>query len=70
MHKLGERVLDTRENTISLGLTLGKIMKDQEATELGAILYSKKVMGHRILSAKQDVQKFCGKEFHNYGSHH
>ena len=70
MHKLGERVLDTRENSVSLGLTLGSLLKDQDPGELGSILYSKKVMGHRILFQKKETQKICGKEFNNYGSHH
>lgn len=70
MHKLGERVLETQNNSISLGLHLGSVLKGQDATELGSILYSKKVMGHRIIAAKSESTKVCGITFGNYGSHH
>lgn len=70
MQRLGERVLETRDNSISLGLTLGNILKDQDPVELGSVLYSKKVMGHRILTSKDEAQKLCGNTFMNYGSHH
>ena len=70
MQRLGERVLETRDNSISLGLTLGNILKDQDPVELGSVLYSKKVMGHRILTSKDEAQKLCGNTFSNYGSHH
>ena len=70
MQRLGERVLETRDNSISLGLTLGNILKDQDPVELGSMLYSKKVMGHRILTSKDEAQKLCGNTFMNYGSHH
>ena len=70
MQRLGERVLETRDNSISLGLTLGNILKDQDPVELGSMLYSKKVVGHRILTSKDEAQKLCGNTFMNYGSHH
>ena len=70
MQRLGERVLETRDNSISLRLTLGNILKDQDPVELGSMLYSKKVMGHRILTSKDEAQKLCGNTFMNYGSHH
>lgn len=39
-------------------------------TELGAILYSKRVMGHRILTKTENQTILCGHKFSNYGTHH
>ncbi|EAR84373.1 O-phosphoseryl-tRNA(Sec) selenium transferase (macronuclear) [Tetrahymena thermophila SB210] len=72
-----ERLLDIKENTISLALTL-TTMKEQiilekeqenekDITSLGGILYSKRVMGSRILS--NQTKSVCGIKFKNYGSH-
>lgn len=37
-------------------------------TKLGAILYSKRIMGSRILTEKLN-KKICNIDFKNYGSH-
>lgn len=51
-----------------MAITLGNIISNDDATELGAILYGKKVMGHRILTAKKEAKVF-GIPFKNYGTH-
>jgi len=43
--------------------------KFDSVTQLGAILYSKRVMGHRIISQSNQKTKIGGIEFSNYGSH-
>lgn len=69
--------MEIKENSISLALSL-TTMKDhiisesddesgKEITSLGGILYSKRVMGSRILS--DTTKSVCGIKFKNYGSH-
>lgn len=48
-NKHGFQMLKTEPNTISVAMHL-KGLEVEKITELGAILYSKRVMGHRILS--------------------
>ena len=38
-------------------------------TTLGSILYSKRVMGHRIMAATNKISKVGTNSFKNYGSH-
>lgn len=68
--KYNEKVLETKENSISLGITLSryKDLSEEKITQLGGVLYSYKVMGSRVLT-KKEKKKFCGIEFSNYGSH-
>ena len=42
---------------------------EKKVTELGSILYSKRVMGHRILSQAEKDTKIGDHSFKNYGSH-
>jgi hypothetical protein len=47
-----------------------KSLKDEaDVTSLGSILYSKRVMGHRIIAATDKVSKVGKNSFKNYGSH-
>lgn len=55
----GFRILKTEANTISVAMNLSGI-EVQKITELGAILYSKRVMGHRILSEISAKTKIGG----------
>ena len=69
--KLGERVLDTPSNKISIAFTIGKISSDvkfkENATFFGSYLFRRRVMGARVVSNQQ--QKIEGISFNNYGSH-
>lgn len=51
-------------------MTVGNLTKSirGDETELGSILFSKKVMGHRVIAEKKPSKVF-GIEFRNYGSH-
>ena len=53
------KVLQTPANTISIGMSL-EGCKFKEPGELGAILYTNKVMGHRILSKSEKITKIAG----------
>ena len=45
------KIIDTPTNTISIAMKIGNIeTTDEDLTELGAILYGKRVMGHRIVA--------------------
>ena len=73
--KHNEKVLKTPHNSISMALTLNSFKEfsiEEEAknnvTSLGSILYSKRVMGSRILGNVKN-KKVCGLEFKNYGTH-
>ena len=73
-NKYGERVLETPNNTISFGVTLGKLnemmKKDKEkkdASFFGAVLYSKRIMGSRCV-VEAEAKDVCGFKFKNYGS--
>ena len=47
-----------------------KSLKDEkDITNLGSILYSKRVMGHRIVAATEKISKVGNNSFKNYGSH-
>ena len=63
------RVLNTPGNTISIGMHLAELKDEAEVTSLGAILYSRRVMGHRIVAGSEKVSKIGNQEFNNYGSH-
>ncbi|CAK88142.1 unnamed protein product (macronuclear) [Paramecium tetraurelia] len=73
--KISEQILNTPKNSISIGISLQNLKIDQnnqeeknQITKLGAILYSKKVMGSRVITNKKN-KVVCGIEFKNYGSH-
>jgi len=68
--KHGEKLLLTPGNSISFAITLNQFAKQQSSdiTQLGAFLYSKRVMGSRIITDSM-AKSQCGLEFSNYGSH-
>lgn len=66
--KNGFRLLKTQQNSISVAMYL-KGLEVAKITELGAILYSKRVMGHRILAQTQGKTTLAGHKFSNYGTH-
>ena len=48
---------------------LSALKDEADITNLGSILYSKRVMGHRIIAATDKVNKIGKDSFKNYGSH-
>ncbi|KAH9503237.1 hypothetical protein Btru_068519 [Bulinus truncatus] len=65
--KYGERLLKTKNNPISLGITLS-ITDDEKATEIGSMLFTRNVSGTRVVAAVKDSE-ICGCLFKNFGSH-
>ncbi len=70
--KYGERILETPNNSISMGVTLIKLKKllenkDKQVSFFGAVLYSKRIMGSRSV-VEGEVKDVCGFKFKNYGS--
>lgn len=72
LEPLGERVLVTPSNKISLAFTIGKIVSNpkfkNDATFFGSYLFKRRVMGARVVG--ESVSTLEGIEFKNYGSHH
>jgi len=68
MIKYGERVLETKDNRISIACTLMKLPKDKDPTFVGSYLFSRRVSGLWVCSF-QPKKKFCDIEFENYGAH-
>lgn len=64
------RVLVSPANSISMAMQL-RIdgVGEAQLTELGSILYSKRVMGHRIVVPASKETKIGPLAFGNYGSH-
>ena len=66
-----ERVLETKNNRISIAFTIGHICAgdkfNNDPTFFGSYLYKRRVMGARVVSTKE--QKLEGIVFKNYGSH-
>lgn len=55
----GCRILDTPSNSISISMCVeGLGLADP--TDLGAILYANRVMGHRILNRSDNLTKVAG----------
>lgn len=64
------RILESPGNSISMGMQLTLDGIDvNHLTELGSILYSKRVMGHRIIVPTSKKNKIGELSFSNYGSH-
>lgn len=68
------KVLDTKENGISIGLDLSRVFADdasaeKEQTNIGGMLYNKRVMGSRVVTNQKKLKDVCGILFKNYGSH-
>ncbi|XP_059145302.1 O-phosphoseryl-tRNA(Sec) selenium transferase-like isoform X2 [Physella acuta] len=68
--KFGERLLQTKNNQISLGitLTLEDGVKGEKATEIGSMLFTRFVSGTRVVAPGQESE-VCGHSFKNFGSH-
>mmetsp|Transcript_7460 Transcript_7460/g.10993 ORF Transcript_7460/g.10993 Transcript_7460/m.10993 type:complete len:423 (+) Transcript_7460:126-1394(+) len=62
--KYGQRVLVTKGNTISFGITLSGI---DNSTELGSKLFLRKVSGTRVVKGNS-TKEICGHLFENYGA--
>lgn len=57
----GLAVLSTPANTISIAMSVAALgVPDDEITRLGSILYSKRVMGHRIIARSDKITNICG----------
>jgi hypothetical protein len=48
---------------------LKELKNEKDVTNLGSILYSKRVMGHRIVAGSDKISKIGTNSFKNYGSH-
>lgn len=69
--EVGERVLETPDNPISLALTLSKInpaVSGKPTTYLGSMLFSRCISGSRVI-AKDATETIHGRPFAGYGSH-
>lgn len=73
--KFGERVLSTKKNGISIGVSLTNLDlilkkggKGENVGDFGSILYGKRVMGSRVISEKEAQEIAGGFKFKNYGS--
>ncbi|CAL1529704.1 unnamed protein product [Lymnaea stagnalis] len=68
--KFGERLLQTKNNPISLGitLTLENDPKGEKATEIGSMLFTRFVSGTRVVAPGKDSE-VSGHVFKNFGSH-
>ncbi|BFZ10051.1 hypothetical protein BsWGS_13090 [Bradybaena similaris] len=68
--KYGERLLVTKNNPISLGITLSLLddPKGEKATEIGSMLFTRFVSGTRVVAPGEDAQ-VSGFSFKNFGAH-
>ena len=65
---LGERILETRSNTISIGITLNSLT-NEDATMLGSMLFIRGVSGARVVVSSGNRQNIAGKSFLNWSAH-
>ncbi|RWS30331.1 O-phosphoseryl-tRNA(Sec) selenium transferase-like protein [Leptotrombidium deliense] len=68
--KYGERVLQTKSNHISIGLTLNNFQLNGKTTEIGSMLFLRGVSGARVVTSPGTVKQIGGHNFVNWGSHH
>lgn len=72
--KYDERILITKNNKISIGMTLGNIAKKANAkekrdiTEIGSMFYNRQISGVRVIAETKDKAEMSGFKFSNYGS--
>ncbi|KAL8583987.1 hypothetical protein ACOMHN_048594 [Nucella lapillus] len=66
----GERLLNTRGNPISMGITLtvGSNLKAETATEIGSKLFTRFVSGTRVVEPGK-TNTISGHTFQNFGAH-
>lgn len=72
--KYGERVLETKNNPISIAMTLSSVgeegdTKGKSISELGAMLFTRGVSGTRVITGK-DTKVIEGFTFKAWGSHY
>lgn len=72
--KYNERLLCMKNNKISIGVTLGNIIKEagtarkEDITEIGAMFYNRQISGVRVITENETEYDICGYKFKNYGS--
>lgn len=71
-HKYKERLLNTPNNNISMGVTLMGLVQNVKENQkdisfFGSVLYSKRIMGSRCI-IESKPKEICGFNFKNYGS--
>ncbi|GLV31937.1 Sec synthetase [Carabus blaptoides fortunei] len=65
--KYGERILETPNNPISIGMTLSCLKADQ-LTSVGAMLFIRNVSGARVITTRES-KTISGYEFTGWGAH-
>ncbi|XP_070540300.1 O-phosphoseryl-tRNA(Sec) selenium transferase-like [Ptychodera flava] len=66
----GERLLKTKNNTISLAMSLSQLHGDtKQVTELGSMLFTRFVSGTRVVAHDSPDKEVAGYKFKNYGAH-
>lgn len=72
--KFNERLLCIKNNKISIGMTLGNVVKEagtckkEDITEIGAMFYSRQISGVRVVTESNKEYDIGGYKFKNYGS--
>lgn len=68
--QFGERVLETRENKISVAMTLDNFSQpDGKETAIGSMLFVRGVSGARVIAANSSTKNISGYKFTNWCSH-
>ena len=65
--KHNEKVLETKFNTISLGVSLSHIKENE--TRIGSMLFLRGVSGARVVSVNSNLKNIANYEFKNWPSH-
>lgn len=66
----GERVLETKDNKISIGMTLDCLKEFGQETRLGSMLFVRGISGARVVACGADNEKIInGHRFENWCSH-
>ena len=71
--KFEEKLLLPNDNKISIGITLGNIIKKakvdnkKDITEIGSLFYNRQISGVRIITKSEKETEICGYKFKNYG---
>ncbi|KAI5706994.1 hypothetical protein M8J75_013288 [Diaphorina citri] len=70
--KHGERLLETKNNPISIGMTLsslGNCGDPKRISMLGSMLFLRSVSGARVITSMEN-REVCGYKFEGWGAHH
>ncbi|XP_077992418.1 O-phosphoseryl-tRNA(Sec) selenium transferase-like [Glandiceps talaboti] len=66
----GEKLLNTKNNTISLAISLTQLQGNtKQLTELGSMLFTRFVSGTRVVAYDSPSKEVAGYTFQNYGAH-